>query len=181
MTRKTLMTHGVAFLAGCIMILALAVGVHLCSSRDKYTRAQELLKQWGVFLDDSQLLTISIPGRGMLVRIRSSHTGDDTAAGDIEVLHEKVGAVFEFRWRGPYGRPAANYGGGVLGHGHFWVDNNADGMFDKHFDFSQKRVYIRTRDGWMLATTIADRLASTPDGRFAFSVDSGEWERINEE
>ena len=180
MTRRTLMTHGIAFLAGCIVILALAAGWYLLSSQDKYAQAQEVLQQWGAYLDKGQL-TIPIPGKDMLIRIRSSRTSDDTTIGDIEVLREKVGVVFEFRWRGPYSRPAAKYGGGVIGQGHIWVDNNADGMPDIHYDLSHNRIDVWTREGWIAATTITNRVANTPDGRFTFSANSGEWERTNEQ
>jgi hypothetical protein len=114
----------------------------------------------------------------MIVTISSGQTGN-ASRGDIEVLREQVGAVFKFHWQGPYGTPSANYSGGVGLQGHAWEDYNSDGMFDTHFDFGTKRVFIRTHEGWIVVTKIVDHMAHTSDGMFKYNSASGEWAQVS--
>ena len=131
-------------------------------------------------MDEDRFLTIPLPGKGMLVRIWPDAARPPSDAADIEILKEKAGAIFSYRMKGEYGVPSARYAGGVVGTGHDWVDYNVDGLFDLHYDMTQKAMEIRTHDGWIRARKITEGKAETAEGPFTFDPERGNWKRVNE-
>lgn len=181
--KRKLVTHSVAFLAGIVLAFGWFATVHWINSRSQSGRAVEAMKRWGTFIDKDGLLAIPVrgqdgPGLQALVRIRLFPREGDTENADIEVLRNEVGATFKLRWKGPYGRPQAQYSGGPIGpivKGHSWIDCDADGLFDEHYDYAAKGVSVRTQGGWVRATTIIDGVATTAEGQLVFDPDRGEW------
>ncbi len=183
MTRKrTLITHAVAFAAGCLLGSGalVALGAYLVETESEHERAASLLKRWGAYMDEDRFLTIPLPGKGMLVRIWPDGARPPSDAADIEILKEKVGAIFSYRLEGKWGLPSARYAGGVVGTGHDWVDYNVDGLFDFHGDFAQKVIEIRTQDGWVTAHKSSKDRAVTSEGTFTFDAEAGQWKRVKD-
>jgi hypothetical protein len=90
--------------------------------------------------------------------------------------------MFEYEPRGPYGLPMSTYSAGPdVAHSVFWVDLNADGIFDRRGAFEGSRVEIRIgEDLWIRCTgkTETDNPASpmrTEKGVFRFDATEGVW------
>ena len=174
--RMMLKTNIIAFFMGVFVTGFFGLLLSLLPSYEPGSHVRELLEQWGVTIAEDQYLQIPIPGKDMLVRIRTVEGGRDITFGDLEIMWNKMGTIYKFNWNGPCGAPSVQCGGGVVGEGHDWVDYNVDGMFDEHLDYKSRAVSIRTAAGWVVAKTVTGDKADTARGEYVFRLESGIWE-----
>lgn len=181
--KRTFITHAVAFLAGCLVMggALVGLGAYLVETESAQGRAVSLLKRWGAYIDEHRFLTIPVPGKGLSVHIRSDGpaSASDEYGDDIVVVAEKEGPIFTYRLEGEWGVPSARYGAGEAT-GHYWDDHGVDGLFDLHFDMTQKAMEIRTHDDWITARKITKGRAATAEGTFTFDAKRGHWKRVDE-
>ena len=91
-----------------------------------------------------------------------------------------LGLVFEYKAKGKYGVPEAQYSGGapLKMQTMAWQDFNADGRFDLRCDFAKKLTEILVSGEWVPAKMV-DSIAETDDGRkFAFDLKTGQWQPV---
>jgi hypothetical protein len=104
----------------------------------------------------------------------------------VTLATSDAATMFTYEPKGPYGLPMSKYNAGPdTDNSVFWVDLNADGMFDRRViaaeTFEESRVEIRIgEDLWIRCTgkTEADNPASpmrTEKGVFRFDATEGVW------
>ena len=165
---------GCAFILGVASMVAFAIIFHTTLP---WNDPSTIAERWAFIEDSPGHLVIGLPGPPMM-SVDIKRDPDSKALKSIMVGKEEVGFVFEYRSQGEFGAASAEYNGGPIGEGMTWRDLNADGVFDKRFDYGNARMEILVSGEWV-AAKMPDSVAETDDGRkFEFDLKSGKWQAV---